>query len=179
MANTYPIRYPGLRIHQNDVMSYAKRSMPEGASQTSPAMSPIVLTAGLVTEAADPVTACFGFSIEAGNNAAAAATNRATVVPAVAGLTFFANFLTDAGATNTLATADLGITRDFHSSAVLPPGSTAVWHAADTTVADSIRIIALESDVILANLEGTQFPVVGDIDVRLECSILDVVSTYY
>jgi hypothetical protein len=179
MANTYPIRYPGLRIHQSPDLSYAKRSMPEGATQTFPAMSPIVLTAGLVVQAADPATAIFGFAIEAGNNAAAAVTNRSTVVPAVGGLTFFANFLSAAGATNTLATADLGITRDFHTSDVLPPGSTAVWHAADTTAADSIRIIALESDVILPNLEGTQFPVVGDIDVRLECSILDVVSTYY
>ena len=177
MPNTYPIKQIGLRIHQEPCLSYAVREIPEGATQTYPAPAPVVLTAGLIVQAADPATAIFGFAVEAGANTTGGVTR---VVPAVAGLSFFSNFLTAAGATNTLAAADLGITRDLHTSDVLPPTPlTAVWHAADATAADSIRIIAFESDIILNNLEGTGTPVATDVDARIECVVLNSINSYY
>lgn len=177
---TYRIWHPGVNFPQSSVLGYAIREVPEDSTQTWPAVAPIIIDAGgHANEAADPSTAIWGFALQAGQNNATPGAVYTKAVPAIDGLTFFANFLTSAGATNNIATADLADNFDLHKSSVLPPSNTAVWHASDSSAAASITLVSFQTDQVLANTIVNNRQVAnGDTDARVEFAVLASVRTF-
>lgn len=163
----------------SDVRSYSVLYLPEAATQTNVAGAPVVITSGYITEGADPVTAIFGWSLKAGQNKANSTdTGDAKVVPIVDGLHLFANFLAtgDAGADNVLAAADLGIEVELQKAAVGPASST-IWHAADDTTDESIKLVSFQSDIFPTN--ATRFKsAAGDTNARCEFQFIRDVIEY-
>lgn len=179
MANTYPIRHLGVWLPQNDELSYAAEYHPEGASVTCVKGSPVVFASGLIVEGAAPVTALWGFSLEAGHNTTGATIK---VMPAFHGLRFFANFLAtgDAGGDNAIAAADLDAAGfEIFKANVLPPSSTAVWFVQDDATAKAAKMASLRTDWALPNKIINYGQVsVGDINARVQFTVLDAVRKY-
>lgn len=180
MAKTYTKRNIGIRIPANSFLGYPVRRLPEGASQTFIAFSPVVLTAGLIVKAADPIGATngvYGIAVKAGQNTTAALADPAEVVAVVDGVEIMANLLSgDGTGNNTLAADDLGKDLDFEENDV-NTSSAAMWHIADSTSGVSIKVISFENEMQLPN-EVESSAVAGDINARVSCVFMAAARAY-
>jgi hypothetical protein len=156
--------------------------MPEDDAETFIASAPIVITGGFVVEAAAPVTALWGFALEDAHNGASDGLHECKIIPCFAGLTFYANFLAtgDAGGDNALAAADLGAAGfEIFKANVYPPASTAVWFVQDDATAKAAKMVSLRTDWVLPNkIIPRGNCAVGDINARVEWSVIQAVRTY-
>jgi hypothetical protein len=166
---THPKRALRLNREDNSFLSYAVRNELEGASQTFVEDSPVVITAGLIVEAASPATAVIGFAVKAGQNVAGG-TVLSEFVPAFPGLTMFGNLLTTAAADHTLADADIGTDADLIKGAILPDGSSA-WYF-NEALATGVHLFSRDTDYIKPNDPETR-AVAGDINARLLATLVD------
>ncbi len=155
-------------------LSYLARTVPEGANQTFVAGAPVVVTAGLIVEAADPATDVYAFALRAGQNSTG---KKSKIVPVVDGVAFYANFLTAAGADNVLAAADLGGSFELRKAAVGPGGAT-IWFVADQAAAPAVKIVSFATDQILPNAVGNSYAAVGDTNARVTAIVLDSVRSF-
>jgi hypothetical protein len=185
MADTYPKLPLALAIPNNSFLSYAVRTLEEGATQTFVKDAPVVVTAGLVVEAANPVTAVFGFAVRAGQNVAAAAA-LAEYVPAFPGLEIYGNLLDDTDPVandHTFARADVGNDFPLEKAAFLAGGGTA-WYFnddSDGTPPEGVRVVNTKSDFTHTEASGTggrERPAVGDLNPRLTAVVLAAVIAY-
>lgn len=179
MAITWPKVNASLFNPHSDVLSYAALRLPEGATVTNVAGAPVVHAAGYIVEAADPVTAIFGWSLLAGlNKAAATDAGDAKVVPIIPAFRLYANFLAtgDAGADNVLAAADLGVDYELQKAAV-GPASAVIWHAADDQTDEALQMVSFKSDVQPANV--TRYKSAdGDTNARCEFAFIQDIIEY-
>lgn len=172
MPNTHLIRRVGVTVlHTSNLSSVAQFGM-EGASQTFTKGTPIDWSAGLLVAATsaietDASNTLVGLSLIDGGNVAAAL-QRSKFIPAIDGVTFFANLLTGDGATYTFAQADIGVaaggTALRSKSGLIVTGDTD-WFldAADT---NGCKLVGQDPDMILPNVAQPRIAV-GDIDVRI------------
>lgn len=172
---TYPIKGIAVVDPQSHMLGYLLRRHEEGATQTFPADSPLVMTSGYLVEAADPATAVFGFAKKEGQNGSAGA-NLAEFLPAYHGLGIYANFLATGGATNVLTQVDFGGSFELQKNAV-GVGSANVWHAADVATNAALKMVSSESDVTLQD-ESEGRAAAGDNDARVSFILLDSVRTW-
>jgi len=189
MADTYPLQALALSLPSNSFLSYATRTLEEGITETFSADAPIVITAGLVVEAASPATAVHGFAVRAGQNNAAAAAVLAEFVPAMQGLEIFGNLLSDSdpslnnGATGTaeaFVRADVGANVRLKFGNILA-GSAEAWYFGDNSTTGAVQIIDTKSDYTFTEAAGTggkERPAVGDFDVRLTAVMLEAIRTF-
>lgn len=169
MAKTYLTRTLRVRQPSDPHMSYAVRRLPEGATQTFIASAPVVVTSGLVVEAADPVAAVFGIAVRDGQNVASGAL--AELIPIVDGLEFYANFLATGGGDNVLAAADLNNANPFQVEKNTVGGNI-IWHAADASTTDACDMVSFDSDQQLANQVGSKVEA-GDTNARCSFVFID------
>jgi hypothetical protein len=182
MATTFPKKTLRVRSPGDGEMSYWIRKLPEVASSTFIASAPIVMTAGYVTEGADPCTKVYGFALRAGRNGASDGLYDSEVVVAFPGLEFYANFLNTAGTTTNVldVSTDLAVTTpwDLQTNDVAP-GSTEMWHVADATaVAGSARMVSLETDYILPNVVNNTYAIEADINARVTFAVAALANMY-
>src|SRR5512139_4079064 len=102
MAKTYPKR--GIQVFApNDAyLSSVSVYLPEGATQTFTGVNPVVVTAGYVVLAADPVTSIAGICVEDAHNSVADGTYNVRVIPVSQDVGVYANFLANASPDNVL-----------------------------------------------------------------------------
>lgn len=183
MADTYPKLPLRLNRPDNPFLSYAVRELEEGASQTFVEDAPVVCTSGLIVEAANPVTAVFGFALRAGRNGTAAQ-YLAEFLPATPDLEIFGNLLDDTDAVandHTFARADVGNDFNMEKDAILADGSTAWFFSDDTSSGEAIRIVNTKSDFVHTEASGTggrERPAVGDLNPRLTATVLSAIIAY-
>lgn len=156
-------------------LGYATRRVPEGASQTWVAGAPIVMTSGLATEAADPVTALYAFALEAGQNTTGAKTK---ILPVVDGVAFYGNFLASGGADNTLAAADLDAAGFRIAKGAYGDAGQVIWFIEDTGTTTACKITSFETDQHLPNIVNNTYAAVGDTNARVTAIVLDAVRSY-
>ena len=182
---TFPKRTLVVRQPSDSYMSYAVRRTEEGASETFIASSPIVITAGLAVEAADPVAATdgvWGIALSAGQNLASP-TVLMDYIPVVDGIEFYANFLNTAGTTNnTLATADLDTANPYEvqkNSVGGGSGTDVIWHVADASGTDAAQMINFHTDVQLPDTVSSGGRAAdGDINARVTFVFIDATRAY-
>ncbi len=164
MAVTYAIKTLRPRATSNSYLTWATVRIPETDSSTYVAFSPVVLTSGKVTEAADPVvgTSLIGLATVAGLNSTSDPI--ATVLLAESGQSFYANLLSNSGGTNVLAVTDLGNSYDIHKSTV---SSVVLWHASDTTVSTAAWMKSFHTDQTIPPSRLGNV-VALDVDARVE-----------
>lgn len=175
--STFPKLGLTLRETGNSFLSFASRKLPEGASQTFVPHAPVVLTSGLIVQAASPATAVLGFALEAGSNGSAGA-KRVPVVPAIDGITVFGNCMLPSVANETLAAADLGATRRLVLGATFISATRPGWYFEDDSNDQGVRIVSFQTDTFLPNVVDPSFAVVGDINPRVEAVVLAAIRTW-
>ncbi len=178
MATTYNLKPLRLRSDQDSFLSYIVRDIPEGASQTFAAGAPVVLTAGYVVEAADPVTAVFGIAVRGGRNGSAGV-YRAEVAVVTDGVTFYANIgqSDPEGTPRAYAATDLGT--DTEIAKITLASGDVIWHADIVTdVADSAKVISDRGDQVAPNIMEGEIAKVGDFNPRVEMTFLSSVRSF-
>jgi hypothetical protein len=140
MAVTHTKKGLSIVLHDTVLLETITRVLPEGASQTFPAGSPLAFSSGLLVVFVAPTTALLAaFTEEVGHNTTGA---RTTCVLAVPGVEIEANFLGAAAADNVIAAADMGGKFDLLSSSTLIGGASAGWYISDATADPSVRLSA-------------------------------------
>lgn len=180
MANTFPKKTLRVRSPGDCEMSYWIRKLPETASETFIASSPIVITTGLVAVAADIVTALFGFALRAGRNGSADRDYFSEVVVAFPGLELFANFLAADGTGNqAIAAAQLMNANpyDLEKNAV-GPGATDIWTVVNASAQDICNMVGWDTDYILPNVVKNTYAAVGDLNARVTFQVAAAKNTY-
>lgn len=165
----------GLSVKGDDsYLSYHLAYERETASSTWVVNSPLVMTSGLVAEAADPVVTAtvIGFAVRAGQNGTGKISEFIRAFP---GIAFYANFLATAGATNAVAAADLYLSTGFDiEKNAVGPSSTNIWHVADNVAATAVcKMVSSLGDQPLPNDVGSERWVAGDSDVRALFQLLN------
>lgn len=184
MADTYPKLPLRLNRPDNPFLSYGARELEEGASETFVEDAPIVVTSGLVVEAANPATAVFGFALRAGQNNASAAAVLSEFLPATPDLEIFGNLLDDTDATandHVFARADIGNDFNLEKDTILASGDTAWFFSDDTGSTEAVRIVNSKSDYVFteaAGVGGKERPAIGDLNPRLTATVLAAIITY-
>lgn len=126
-------------VHDAVLLETITRVIPEGASQTFPAGSPLAYSSGLLVEFVAPATALLAaFTEEAGQNGTGKRTTCVLAMPSIVEVE--ANFLGAAAADNTIAAADVGGKFDLLKSTTLIGGASAGWYISDATADPSVRI---------------------------------------
>lgn len=175
MAKTFRKEQLSVYLLQENTLQYATRTLPEGASQTFVAGAPVVVTSGLVVEAANPATAIAAFAMKAGQNTTGAFSK---VVPVIDGVAFYANFLAAAGADNVLAAADvMGSGFDFGKGAYGADGSV-IWVILDSAAAAAVKIVGLDTDQVVPNVQNNSYAEVGDTNARVSAIVLDSIRSF-
>lgn len=128
MAVTFAKEGLAIGAPHDGTLSYATRDLPEGATQTFVEGAPVVITAGLVVQAADPVTAINGIATAAADNVATGGISK------VCSLTprdreIYATLLGAADADHVLVAADLGADVGIALAAGAGPGGSDIWTA--------------------------------------------------
>jgi hypothetical protein len=140
MANITQVKQ-GLVVLQHDavMLELLTRVIPEGATQTWPAGSPVAISSGLAVVFVAPTTAKLaGFALSEGHNLAAG--QDAEVVLARSPVEVEVSFLGAAAADNVLAAADYGSKFDLLSSATLINSADPGWYLSDATADPALRI---------------------------------------
>lgn len=156
-------------------LSYCTMRAVEGASQTWVAGAPVVLSSGLVVEAANPATDVWGFALEAGQNVSTSP--KCKILPVIDGVALYANFLASGGANNNIAAADVGSTWRLAKGAYGEDGST-IWYAEDTASSQALKMVSLETDQVLPNVVDNSYAAVGDTNARVKFIVLDSVRSF-
>ncbi|HBY61912.1 MAG TPA: hypothetical protein DEH78_18995 [Solibacterales bacterium] len=175
MAKTYNRLALGVRS-LSDNLSYFALATPEGASQTFKRNWPVVITSGYAVEAANPVTALYGFAGEDAHNAAAGAYT-INVYPVTSDLVIEANFLAASAANNVLAAADFGGSFRLAKHADALGTGKAGWYVEDTGSTTAVKIISFRSSHVLPNSEEGEAKA-GDTNARIVAKPLAAVVTY-
>lgn len=176
-----PTTFPKLSLHtlvpSNSYQSMLTRSWFEGASQTFPTGAPLKLASGLALVFVNPTDAGIAaFSLDAASGTTGAALQ---VILAASEVEIEANFLGSSAADNTLAAADLGLTRDLAASATLLPSTPkAAWYIADTNSDVAVRICDFKTDYVPPDKLATR-PAVDDINARVRARVIAGKSLWY
>ncbi len=184
MANSYPIQALKAVITSDAFLAYAAVYLPEATTQTFVSSAPVVVSSGLVTEAANPVTSCAAIALTAGKNLAVAGalggnmlTTFTKVLPAYPGLRLYGNMTNGAGS-YTLAATDIGRkTVRLAKQSILPPSNTAVWVFDTTGGSAAITIWDAHSDYPFPG-STNDGAVVGDTTPRVTGELLTSITAW-
>ncbi len=170
MAKTYTKAALGFGLPGDSYLEYGVVYLPEAASETFIANSPVKWSSGYITVGATSGAAIIGFALTAGHNGSAGA-NNVEVIPCYAGLKVFGNFLGAAAADNTLAAADLGVAYE------LALVTSTYWYFLDATSTPAVIITSFESDQRVPNNSQT-VAVAGDTNARITGEVLASVNDW-
>jgi len=176
MAKTFA-KAAMLAVNPNDpFLGLVAEEWPEGASQSYPDGSPVVVTSGYIVAAATTnPTSIWGLSSGAAHNTTAGAYQQ-KVIPLVAGMVLEANLMNDAaGADGTLATTDLGTKYDINYGANFLGTGKKGWFFSKTTGGVSIRIYSFKSTTVTPN-STEMLALSGDTNARVRGAFLAVAS---
>lgn len=177
MAKTY-VKRALKAISPNDAfLGLVAEELPEGASQTFPDGSPVVITSGYVVVAASTVTSVFGIASGAGHNTTAGAST-AKVFPIYGTTLIEANFLASGAADQAIAQTDLGTKYDWVYGATCLAGSLPGWYIAKTTGGVTVRICSFKSTDIVPNQSEVE-ALAGDTNARVRATILAAANANY
>ncbi len=176
MADTHS--YLGIRVKAEDsYLSQLIRTELETNSSTFNDGAPLVLTSGLITEAASPVLTAtiVGFARRDGQNGTSKV---AEYIMAVPGLLLFANFLNNTNpdtTTNAIAAADKGTDFEIQKdTGMTQDGGSAEWHVADVSSSnDVVKMVSFESDFVAPNVSSAGRVAVGDLNARVLFQLLN------
>jgi hypothetical protein len=180
MAKTFRKQALAVAFPSDAYLGYVSVNLPEGASQTFVSSAPVLITAGLIVEAANPVAAAAGVSLialEAGHNNGVAGAVTVKVIPCYPGLVLLGNLLGAAGVDNVLAVADLGANHTLARSATLLGATSPGWFFEDAAGVKSIKITNFASDQRVPNSTET-IAVAGDTNARLTGEVLTAANGY-
>lgn len=177
-AITFQKRGAGLELTSSSYLSPVIEDHIEGATQTYPAGSPVVLTGGYIVAAASPATDIYGFAVEAGHNVAAGAA-KCHVIRVTEAHEVVANLLEGGAANHTIAITDIGSPVDLIYDANLLGTGLGGWYF-DTPAAagGSVIVTSLAGDQVPPSGRGpSRFAEVGDINARVRARVLTAVIT--
>jgi len=178
MAYTYPKLPMKLGGPHDAFEGYVQATVPEGASQTFPAGSPISIVGGYAVAFVNPTTALiWGFAITAGHNTAAGVST-VDIVLALPEYSYEINFLGSGAANVALAQTDWGTKYDLLSNANLLDTGSAGWFCSKTTADVSIAISNFRSNFTPPDVEQSAAKV-GDINARVTVRILPGKSFWF
>lgn len=177
MANTFPKQALKVRVLGDAFLAYAKRRLPEGASQTFVPHAPLVLTSGYLVEAASPVVDVWGFALGESHNTTAGAAY-AEYLPAIDGVEFFANFLGASAVNNAFAITDLKGSFQMAKSATLLGPSRPGWYVVDTGTTAAAKMVSVDTDHRIPTEVDNDVVHAGDTNARPSFVILDSIRSY-
>lgn len=172
MAQTFVKRTISPKMPTDAMLAVAPLYIPEGASQTFKACSPLVFSSGYLVTASGTVESVEAFALEDGHNGSAGA-YKVKVLPAVSGVHAYGNLLTTAAADNTLAATDLGAKVQLLYSATAGVGSTPIWYFGDSASTPCFKIVSFtpDPDHIIPNV-STIDAASGDTNARVFAVLL-------
>lgn len=179
MAKTFPTKALAVTSTHDAFLTFAQVTLPEGASQTWPAHSPVKWASGYIAEWVSVADADIaGFAEEAGNNGTAGA-NDQRIVLALPGIELEANFLDAAAADEVFVQAtDLGVTAGLTKGANLLGTGLAGWYFEDGGTAAVITTQLAEAPISF-NDRVDYAPEDGDTNVRIRARVVPGVSLYF
>lgn len=179
MAKTFVTRALSFHFPSAAFLTWASDELPEAASQTFEAGSPVKFASGYVAVWVNPGDAdIMGFAYEAGNNGSSAGDYNVKVIRALPGLALEANFLGSSAATNVLAAADLGTEAGLvHNANLLGTGSGG-WYFEDGGTAAVIIQKFVAAPAMVTNTPN-EAPAAGDSDARIRAYVKPGVSLWY
>lgn len=169
MAKTFPKNR--ISVAPEEFNSVVAQSGLEADNETFKRGAPLVLTAGLLAEAASPVAAgsLVGWAAEDAHNTTGA---RVQFIPAKPGQLFYINFLGAAGADNVLDQGDFGGDFDIELAAAGHPDGGQVWYLLDAAgTANAATMISDKADISPADQLSTRAEA-GDTNARVLCRLL-------
>lgn len=171
MAVTFPKAH--LRVHKPEdaYLGFVARYLPEGASQTFVAGSPLVWATGLLVEGTTPINttntvACF--ALEAGHNRAS---GNIKVMPVVPGLVIWGTLLAAAAADYVLLAADVGLNFLLAKTANFPTTAANGWYVQRVVTIAAAKLTHLgPHDLTPPNVTQTT-SLAGDTNARVGVEI--------
>lgn len=179
MAITFPKAH--LRVHKPEdaYLGFVARYLPEGASQTFVAGSPLVFSSGLLIESTSPINttnqvACF--ALEAGHNT----TGRTVkVLPVLPGLVIWGTLLAAAAADYVLAATDVGTVWLLAKTANFPTTGANGWYVQHVATNAAAKITHLgPHDLTPPNVTQTT-SAVGDTNARVGVEIMPTANAWF
>lgn len=172
MAKTYPIKQ--LKVAYPRDMSEAAIYLPEGASQTFVAGSPVKFSSGFIVENAAPNTDAanriVGFALEDGHNAGSAGDKHVKIMPVVDSTFIEVNYLAANGADANLASAQLGQILHLNKNTI---NGKVIWHASPNTGSkESLRCVSFKTTTLIPNSPEVEAQN-GDTNARILCLVID------
>ena len=156
-------------VHDNVILALITQQLPEGASQTFPAGSPLKYDSGsgtLLEFVAITDSDLAAFATQAAHNdAAGGEVSGVILVPGLFQLE--GNFLGAAAAANVLAQTDFMKAFELAKSSTLVHGTDPGWYIADVTTNPALRISAFLTSYPLPNVIDGDKTKAGDTDARV------------
>lgn len=178
MAKTYPKRHLSVSAFDRAFLDFAERDWPEGATQTFPAGSPLMISSGnLIVWDGSTANPIFGIALDAGHNGAAAANNIRLCIT-LPEILLQGNFMGSAGADNVLAAADRGLTRDLATTANFPSTSANGWYISDTNADVAVTIFDFRTNFVHPT-SSDDGAVAGDTNAIILAQIIPGKSRWY
>lgn len=180
MAKTFRTEGLGVVTPHDPLLTYITVELPEDASETWPAGSPVKAASGFVAEWVSVADGdIIGFVMEAGQNNASAGAVNAKVLLAHPQLVIEANFLGASAADNVLAAADLFIERDLIKDANLLGTGEAGWYIKDAADGAAVIIQEFNSAPVQFSTTNDYKPVAGDTNARIRAAVKPGVSAWF
>lgn len=176
MAKTFAKTTIHVFTPNNAILESVVVYLPEAASVSGLAGTPLVWASGYIDETTAPCESLVAFAMEDGHNSTPAGTDILKVLPAAPGsfIHLHGNLLSTAAADNVLAATDLGakVQLDFDATAGADGGP--IWFLGDSASNAGLKIVSFECDPqAIPQAQDSLKAVAGDTNARVTAVLLD------